>query len=237
MQNHDGYWGVPTGSREDSRTIVYNPIFWKRSRYENYENGGFYLSETFDRWSKCWGSMHARGATWGKLRSKENGSALIVLNTHLDHHSEWARIEGSKLITKQLSSFKVKENLPVVMTGDFNSRAWTPADDNHHEYPAPIIPNALPPAGDVYNIYIDYGFLDTYVEAGHTHNLNMNTYHDYYGHRFPPVALRIDWILIWAGEHNLRTIHCDIACDTMTPNPSSDHYPVMAEIEWKPKFQ
>ena len=114
--------------------------------------------------------------------------------------------------------------------GDFNSRAWAPPSESPTEYPAPIIPEALPPGGEVHSIYVEHGFRDSYREAGFDNTLDMNTYHDYCGTQFPPVALRIDWILYRARGHDLtlrgfRTIRKEQA-----GRFPSDHYPIAAEF-------
>lgn len=232
LPKYDIHLGLRTIIQDDERTM-YNPIFWKADQFEKCASGEFYLSQTPDKWSKSWDAMFVRGATWVKLQCVTNGKKFILLNTHLDHRGEQARIEGSKIIIKQIVSIRGENDLPIILTGDFNSRAWAPFNEEFYEYPSPIIPNALPSAGTVYNVYRDFGFLDTYLEAGHTNRLNMNTYHDYCGEVFPPAALRIDWILILNGVQKIHTKKFIIVRDAQPPIYPSDHYPIIAELSWE----
>lgn len=56
-----------------------------------------------------------------KLRDKETNKVFRVLNTHLDHVSDAARIEGIHLILERANEDMQKENLPMILGGDFNA--------------------------------------------------------------------------------------------------------------------
>jgi hypothetical protein len=47
------------------------------------------------------------------------GSPFLVFNTHLDHMSQEARLEGLKLILSRITTLSM--GLPAVLLGDFNS--------------------------------------------------------------------------------------------------------------------
>ncbi len=232
LMDYNIHLGQPTFSKEREKTM-YNPIFWKRNRFKKCESGEFYLSRTPHKWSKSSDSMHVRGATWINLQCLKTDNNFIHLNTHLDHYGEQSRIEGSKLIIDQIAKIRGRNNTPVILTGDFNSRIWAPLDEKLHAYPHPVIQDALPEAGTVYKIYEDNYFRDTYLEAGHSNALDTNTYHDLYGKAFPPVALRIDWILKLNGIQKLLAEKCKIINYAKPPIYPSDHYPVIAEFAWE----
>ena len=53
------------------------------------------------------------------MEMKYNGKKFFYVNTHLDHESAWARKKGLMLILDKVAE-KNTDNLPVVLTGDFN---------------------------------------------------------------------------------------------------------------------
>lgn len=188
----------------------YNAIFWNPERFEVLDFGGFYLSRTPDRWSGDWDTDCIRAATWAQLRSTQTGHRLLYLNTHLDHISEAARLEGSRLIVQRLGD--LSEGLPAIVTGDFNARAWLPGEKRE---------------SDVHRVYTQAGFRDAYLEAGHTEEGDTNTFHGFQGAGFDAEQLRIDWILMRGG---LQAASCQIVRDAQPPLYPSDHYPVLAEL-------
>lgn len=110
----------------DSPKVVtgeeYLPIFYKRTEYECLESGTFWLSETPDSaGSKGWDGKHTRRATWAQLKSPQNGRIFCVVNTHLDHVGKIARLEGMKLIKKQMKD--IAAEMPVLLCGDMNFNA------------------------------------------------------------------------------------------------------------------
>jgi endonuclease/exonuclease/phosphatase family metal-dependent hydrolase len=70
--------------------------------------------------SKSWDTAITRLVTWVKLKDKPSGKMLFFANTHFDHRGQQARVESAKLIVERLG--KLAGDLPVVLTGDFNSR-------------------------------------------------------------------------------------------------------------------
>lgn len=230
LAQYDQYRGVATVDRESSELATYNLVVWRREKLECLETGSFYLSETPNVWSKSWDSGAVRGATWVVLRCRESYCRMLVLNTHLDNVGRRARQESSNVILEQLDRVCGTKQLPVIIMGDFNSRAWAPPGESPRDYTAPVIPDALPPAGDVHAIYIHHGFKDSFEEAGYENALDMNTYHDYCGQRFPPVALRIDWILYRASCQDLALQSFRMIRNQQAGRFPSDHYPIAAEF-------
>jgi endonuclease/exonuclease/phosphatase family metal-dependent hydrolase len=230
LRGYERHLGPRTIIEEDDAFTMVNAIFWKPERFEAIESGGFYLSKTPEKWSSDWESVFVRGATWVILRCVQSGAELLYVNTHLDHISELARVEGSKLIIDRIKELGREGALPVIVTADFNSRAWQPPDEDVLAYPAPMIGNLLPPGGTVLGIYTEAGFRDAYREAGHVDRLDTNTFHGFYGEQMPPAGLRIDWILLLDGAQSLKAESCQIIRDAEPPVYPSDHYPVTAEL-------
>ena len=94
------------------------PIFWRTDRFEMLDSGSFWLSETPEVMSKDWGSSHYRIAVYVILRDKNTDKEFAVFNTHLDHVSDEARINGIKVVLDKISEFG---DLPSYLMGDMNA--------------------------------------------------------------------------------------------------------------------
>lgn len=100
-------------------------IFYKREALECVEHGDFWLSDTPERpGSRTFGNRLPRMATWARLRDGA-GREWLVVNTHLDHESEEARVKGAALIAAFVA--ERAHDLPVVVTGDLNAGPDSPA--------------------------------------------------------------------------------------------------------------
>ena len=209
----------------------YNAIYWKHERFERVDGGGFYVSETPETWSSSWDSSLVRGAAWVRLRERTGGADFVMLNIHLDHIGEQARVEGARVAVRRLDALCRAEGLPAVVTGDFNSRAWAPPEGDGPPPPS-FYTGDIPPAGSVHRVFTQAGFVDTYHAAGHADHLDTNTYHDFLGSGNPPFAMRIDWILTRDGLHHRFDVKSNtIVRDAEPPLYPSDHYPVTVAAE------
>ena len=105
-----------TNSTESGEIMA---IFYNTSEIKLLEWGTYWLSETPDEPSISWEADYKRTMTWAKMQMKCSGRKFFYVNTHLDNHSGTAREEGLKLIVKKIAEMNI-DNLPVVLTGDFN---------------------------------------------------------------------------------------------------------------------
>lgn len=94
------------------------PIFYRTDKYEKIDSGSFWLSETPDVMSKSWGAAHYRICTYMILKDIATNKEFVVFNTHLDHISDEARIEGIKVVLNKIAEFG---NIPAFLMGDFNA--------------------------------------------------------------------------------------------------------------------
>ena len=94
------------------------PIFYRTDKYEKIDSGSFWLSETPEVMSKDWGAAHYRIATYIILKDKISGREFVVFNTHLDHVSEEARINGIQVVLDKIEEFG---GLPAFLMGDLNA--------------------------------------------------------------------------------------------------------------------
>jgi endonuclease/exonuclease/phosphatase family metal-dependent hydrolase len=150
-------------------TCQYPTIFYRGERFEVEESGEFWLSETprVHR-SQSWGSAFPRMITFGLFREVGRHEPFYFLDTHLDHISATARIQGARMIQAYFSP----RDLPLILAGDFNE----------------------PPDSEVYQQFIGPGspWRDTW-RALHPPGDEPTTQHDFHGQ---PRGHRIDWILV-----------------------------------------
>ena len=111
------YVGVGREDGEESGEIM--AIFYNTSKIKLLEWGTYWLSETPDKPSISWNAGYERTMTWAKMQMKYSGKKFFYVNTHLDSDSALARKNGLKLILDKVAE-KNTDNLPVVLTGDFN---------------------------------------------------------------------------------------------------------------------
>lgn len=94
------------------------PIFYRTDLYTLIDKGTFWLSETPDEMSKSWGSAFNRVCGYVILEAKADNSRFVVFNTHLDHVSEEARINGIGVVLEKIEQFG---GIPAVLMGDMNA--------------------------------------------------------------------------------------------------------------------
>lgn len=95
------------------------PVFYRTDLYTLVDRGSFWLSETPDKMSKDWGSAYCRICSYVILTDKATGKDFAVFNTHLDHISDTARINGIAVILDKIEQLG---NIPSVIMGDFNAK-------------------------------------------------------------------------------------------------------------------
>ncbi len=203
------------GPRSGNRAPYdFNAILFDPDYLELLDSGGFWLSETPERYSASWGTRVARSANWAHFRFSGTDLSFLHLNTHLDHVSRLARVEGSGLIVRKLAELREDEQ-PVVVTGDFNCRPGTP----------------------VHRSFVRAGFVDTYLAAGNEDGSDANTFHAFKGARYREARpglgpRRIDWILLKDPGRRIRVgSHLILRDRAQEPGVyPSDHYPVLAEL-------
>lgn len=125
--------------------------------------------------SESWGVSHARTLTVVDFRDLIAGHSLRLLNTHLDHKSEHARLESGRLMAGHLA----EANGPSVVTGDFNVATGSP----------------------VYDFFCtELGLTDT---GALVPSEDIGTFHRYRGPKIGEP--RIDWILTSSGLRTVTT--------------------------------
>ena len=105
--------------RDDAFNSEGCPIFYHTGRYTLVDKGSFWLSETPEVMSKDWGAACYRITSYVILTDNSTGKDFVVFNTHLDHVSDEARIEGMGVILDKIAQFG---GLPAVIMGDLNAQ-------------------------------------------------------------------------------------------------------------------
>jgi len=106
--------------KEGYHGIAKNPIFFSKNRFELLTAGGYWLSDTpLIAGSISWESGRARNAFWVRLRDKISGKQFRVINLHLDHVKDEAKLEQIKLVLSESAQYQ--DDFIQFMIGDFNS--------------------------------------------------------------------------------------------------------------------
>lgn len=119
-KNLPDYLFVGAG-RDDGKTKgEYSAIFYKKDKFNVHNSATFWLSETPDiPGSKNWDAAITRVCTYAVFEDLKTKKQFLLANTHFDHIGVIAREKSAELIKEKIA--KVKNKLPVIMTGDFNS--------------------------------------------------------------------------------------------------------------------
>jgi endonuclease/exonuclease/phosphatase family metal-dependent hydrolase len=105
--------------REEGGKGEHSAIFYNKSKFKVLQQSTFWLSQTPDKPSKGWDAAYNRVCTYGLFENLKTRQKMWVFNTHLDHMGNTARMEGTKLVLQKIKELN-KQNLPFVLTGDFN---------------------------------------------------------------------------------------------------------------------
>lgn len=116
----DKSWDFVGKAREDGiESGEFSCIIFRKNRFQVLETDTFWLSETPKvPGSKSWNTACTRICTWAKFKDLETNAQFTHFNTHLDHVSKDAQVNGMKLIIDTMKA--VTKDEPVILTGDFN---------------------------------------------------------------------------------------------------------------------
>ncbi len=196
LPGHYAWFGE---GRAGGRGDEFVAIFHDTRRLAVLASGNFWLSDTPDvPGSTSWGNVTVRMATWCRFADRRTGTEFVVVNTHLDHRSEQARVRAAEALRDWVDGFTV----PVVLTGDFNA----PAEHS-----------------TAYDVLTTAGMTDTWLTAERRRTPHVATWHGY--GPLVPDGDRIDWILT-RGAVTVPAAAINPVGDG--PQLPSDHLPVQA---------
>lgn len=193
------------GGDEDEHSA----IFYKSGELDVVQHDTFWLSEQPEvPGSISWDSSFPRICTWAHFRHKATGKELLAFNTHLDHRGQQAREQGIQIIWNRIQAIRAKNKLPVILTGDFNSRP-----DN------PVIRFMRGQAslhGQSSDMVDAYSAIEGSVGASFSDNYTGRTDGE-----------PIDYIFVSPDIQVKRSV---IDRRTIDGNYASDHYPIVASL-------
>ncbi|HEY0896942.1 MAG TPA: endonuclease/exonuclease/phosphatase family protein [Sphingobacteriaceae bacterium] len=199
-----GYARIGVGRADGKEGGEFSAIFYKKDRFKLLKKGDFWLSETPDKPSLGWDATCCnRICSWGLFQDSGNGKRFYVFNVHFDHQGKTARVESARLMLRKIN--EIAGGQPVILTGDFNG-------DHDSEWYRILETSAL--------------LKDTYKEVRYPYITN-STYHDF-GRELGGSSV-IDHIFI---SKHFRTVKWGVLTDSYAGKYPSDHFPVVADLQW-----
>ena len=202
-----GYSWVGVG-RDDGRNAgEFSPIFYNDDRLDLVATNTFWLSENpHTPGSVSWDAAITRVVTWAKFTDLVSEQNFYVINTHFDHIGEQARVESSKMMIDFISD--LDENIPVIITGDFN----------------------VPETSEAYSVMADApGIKDARYASETEHEGPTATFNNW--EELRPPESRIDYIFV---TDNIRVLNHRILDDRYDGRFPSDHLPVISDVVLEP---
>ena len=193
---------------EGYHLIAKNVIFFDRRRFELVSSGCYWLSETpHIGGSMSWGTARARHCTWVRLRERRSGGEFRVLDVHLDHISDEAKLAQIGMVIEESAQYPA--SMPQIMCGDMNSVRQSP----------PMQALRASAWSDVFET------LNGRIEAGYTA-------HAWKGESRPmkPGKGRIDYIFVTGG---VEAADFNIHKDCKDGMYASDHFFISADLGLK----
>ena len=218
------YIGV--GRNDGKKEGEHAAIFYRNDKFELLEHGDFWLSETPEKPSVGWDAVLPRICTWGHFKYKDTGFEFLFFNLHMDHIGKQARVESALLVQQKMK--EIGENLPAILTGDFN------VDQTHRSYLALTESGTLRDAFEVADLrYATNGTFngfdsDNYTESRIDHVFVTPTFHILkYG------VLTDSYRRMKKDDQKASVKDCpeEISIRSYESRIPSDHFPVMVKLE------
>jgi endonuclease/exonuclease/phosphatase family metal-dependent hydrolase len=202
-ENLGTYNFIGVGREDGKEKGEYSAIFYDSTQYKVIESSTFWLSNTPEKVSVGWDAALERICTYGLFQNIESGKYVWVFNTHFDHMGKKARKNSAELIIQKINELNT-EKYPVILMGDFNT---TPESEPIQTLKSHLLETSLVAEKPLYG---PAGTFNGFEEA-------------------KPVTECIDFIFV----SKLRVLSCTHIDDKKNDALDiSDHYPVMAELEF-----
>jgi len=204
-ENLSNFAYVGVGRDDGKEKGEYSAIFYNKNKFKVLENSTFWLAPDTGKPVKGWDAALPRICTYAKFEDKRSGKQFWFFNTHFDHVGLEARQESGKLILGKMKE-ATQAGIPVMLTGDFNVDQENPA----------------------YILLRDSKELKDCYEAADIRYANNGTFNSF--DTTKSSDRRIDHIFV---SEDLNVQKYGILTDTYHNRYPSDHFPVMAVVEWK----
>jgi len=213
-----GYVSIGVG-RDDGKTQgEYSALLYRPERFDVQDSSTFWLSETPSVVaSMSWNTACTRICTWALFLDKTTGRSFYLFNVHLDHVSQEAREKGVKLVLERIAQRKTLA--PAFITGDFNAGETDPAITQIKEPAFTVKTNVNAQPKTVH-------MADTF-RVIHPDAKPVGTFNGFRGRL---TGEKIDYV--FAMDH-LTILTADILRMQTNGRYPSDHFPVVATVDWK----
>ena len=195
---------IGVGRDDGDKKGEYCAIFYNREKLDLLGQSTFWLSTSPEKVSVGWDAAMERICTYGFFMEKETGDMFWVFNTHFDHIGELSREKSSELIVQKIKEIN-KDNLPVILMGDFNL--------NDQSKAIKYLSSSL---NDSRNISLNSPF-------GPFGTFTGFEFHE-------PVKDRIDYI--FCSKENIQVEKYAVLTDSKHSKYPSDHFPVFVEVKF-----
>jgi endonuclease/exonuclease/phosphatase family metal-dependent hydrolase len=119
-----GWFG---GDRRGGHADEHMGIFYRRDRLELIEVGDFWLSDTPTvPGSISWGNLYPRMVSWGLFETIAGGRRFLLVNTHFAYRDEDGPAREKMAAAVRAHVAARPADLPVIVTGDFNTGPASP---------------------------------------------------------------------------------------------------------------
>ena len=195
---------VGVGRDDGKKAGEFSPIFYNIQKFKALKKGWFWLNETPEKPGLGWDAACNRICTWIVLKEIKTGTTFIAFNTHFDHKGMKARVESAKLILSKIQELN-PENLPVILTGDFN---LTPDQE-----PISVIKGKLTDSRAATK-------MAPYGPEGTFNSFKFDA----------PLKDRIDYVFV---NDQVKVVQYGVLTDSKDQRYPSDHLPVFVNLELK----
>jgi endonuclease/exonuclease/phosphatase family metal-dependent hydrolase len=196
------YKRIGVGRDDGKEKGEFSAIYYDSKRIRLLQQGTFWLSPTPEKVSVGWDAALERICTYGLFLDRKTGENFWAFNTHFDHMGVEARKNSAILILQKIKSLNT-DNLPVVLTGDFNAG---PESE---------------PVQQIKTIFRDA------IEANKSMNMAPDgTFNAFNSEK--PATERIDFIFTGFG---FQALNYFVIREKREGRFASDHFPVIAEIK------
>lgn len=207
-----GYAWTGRGRDDGKQAGEFSAIFYKTGKFKLLDHGDFWISPVTGKPNKGWDAALPRICSWAKFECTASGKTFYFFNLHMDHRGLKARGEGSKLVLEKIR--EIAGGADAILTGDFN----------------------MDPSEAGYGVLAGSGLLKDARESAPVRYESNGTFNGFKADAFSPD--RIDYIFVTARFSVTRygvltdSYRRAEAGGKYTARMPSDHFPVMAAVEY-----
>ena len=222
-----GYAYIGIGREDGKHAGEHSAIFYKTAMFRLLDSGNFWMSAITDRPNKGWDAVLPRICSWGKFEVIQTGFVFYFFNLHMDHRGVQARAESSKLILSKIKTFPPQT--PVILTGDFN------VDQNNESYTLINTSGILQDCYELAGIrYAENGTFNNFSADNKTESRidHMFVSHQFKVKRYAVLTDTYRSKIDDAAGQASGNFPAEVSLKKYTARTPSDHFPVMAQVEY-----